>query len=223
MLFAYQKTIFKCMEKLSDQDILNRVYIAAPCSVPWDSMEGNERIRHCQQCKLNVYNVAELSSKETANLIRKKEGRLCLKIYRRRDGTIITDNCPVGLRRIRNGLKTTVAAVVTVAVSIGFMDNASAQGLVGAPVNPKMGQYSGTLPSPAPEQDPRYKESSGEVGSLTEARIPERIDLLAVLVIPALLLFGFLIKNRATMFMTSIFLAVIVFAAGFLVRLFQIT
>lgn len=58
MLFAYRKTIFKCMEKLSDQDILNRVYIAAPCSVPWDSMEGDERIRHCQQCKLNVYNGA---------------------------------------------------------------------------------------------------------------------------------------------------------------------
>lgn len=211
MLFAYRKTIFKCMEKLSDQDILNRVYIAAPCSVPWDSMEGDERIRHCQQCKLNVYNVAELSSKETANLIRKKEGRLCLKIYRRRDGTIITDNCPVGLRRIRNGLKALAVASVTLIVAIGWMDSAQAQGLVGAPVDPRygqsgMGDYYNYGPLPP------------EVAKLLSTPLPLSYSLTTTT-----FLFGFLIKNRATMFMTSIFLAVIVFATGFLVRLFQIT
>ncbi|MEZ4538130.1 MAG: hypothetical protein R3D26_24485 [Cyanobacteriota/Melainabacteria group bacterium] len=99
-----------------------------------------ERIRHCGQCALNVYDVSKLTTREAADLIRNKEGRLCMRLYRRADGTIITDNCPVGLRKIRDRLKLTTVAVLAIFVILGFMDSAQAQGLVGAPVDPRYGQ-----------------------------------------------------------------------------------
>lgn len=200
----------KHMKKSSDQDILSRVYIAAPCSVPWDSMEGDDRIRHCQQCKLNVYNVAELSSKEAANLIRNKEGRLCLKIFRRRDGTIITDNCPVGLRRIRNGLKAIAAAIIALVVAIGWMDSAQAQGLIGAPVEPRYGT-SGMA------NYANYKPLPPQLGILLNTPLATAYFLTTLL-----FLFGFLVKNRATMFMTSIFIVLTVFATGFTARILHL-
>ena len=104
-----------------DRDLLNRVYIAAPCTVDWDSMQGDDRQRFCGQCKLNVYNVESLSTQEAANLIRKSEGRLCMRLYRRKDGTILTDNCPVGLRKIRARMKSCAAAAIGLFVWVGLI------------------------------------------------------------------------------------------------------
>jgi hypothetical protein len=96
--------------------ILDSIEIAAPCSVPWEDMSGNERVRDCSQCKLSVYNISELSKREAENLIREREGRLCIRLYRREDGTVITDNCPVALRRIRNSVRN-VARIAAAALS----------------------------------------------------------------------------------------------------------
>ena len=90
---------------------LDNVRIAAPCSADWDSMFGNERIRFCGQCQLNVYNLSEMSEAEAERLIGQTEGRLCVRYYRRQDGSIITQNCPVGLRAIKRGLSRAAKAV----------------------------------------------------------------------------------------------------------------
>lgn len=90
-------------------------------------MTGDERVRHCAQCKLNVYNISALSTKEATDLIREKEGRLCLRFYRRPDGTIITDNCPKILRRTRDLIAKAAAAILTCSASISFMEEAYGQ------------------------------------------------------------------------------------------------
>jgi hypothetical protein len=66
-------------------------------------MKGDERVRYCEECRLNVYNFAELSRGQAEELIRETEGRLCGIIYRRADGTVLTRDCPVGLMAIRRG------------------------------------------------------------------------------------------------------------------------
>jgi hypothetical protein len=38
---------------------------------------------------------------EATALVYQTEGRLCVSFYRRSDGTILTENCPVGLRSIK--------------------------------------------------------------------------------------------------------------------------
>jgi hypothetical protein len=79
---------------------LNHVRVAAPCPADWDQMIGSERMRFCGQCSLNVYNLSSMTRSEAESLIARNEGRLCVRFYRRRDGSIITEDCPVGLRAI---------------------------------------------------------------------------------------------------------------------------
>lgn len=72
--------------------------VATPCRANWDQMEGNERARFCQQCQKHVYNLSSLSSAAAADLIREKEGKLCVRFYQRADGTVLHgEDCPAGL------------------------------------------------------------------------------------------------------------------------------
>ena len=97
---------------------LDNIRVAAPCSADWDSMFGNERVRLCEQCHLNVYNLSAMSRVEADRLINQTEGRLCVRFYRRRDGSIITQNCPVGLRAIKRRLSRVATAVVSFILSL---------------------------------------------------------------------------------------------------------
>lgn len=90
---------------------LNRVTVAAPCSAGWDRMRGNERIRFCEQCSLNVYNLSAMSKSEAETLIMQAEGRLCVRYYRRADGTILTNNCPVGLHALKRRVTKTASGI----------------------------------------------------------------------------------------------------------------
>ena len=93
---------------------LDHVRVAAPCESDWDQMIGDERVRFCGQCSLNVYNLSSMTRSDAGSLIARTEGRLCVRFYRRRDGSIITRDCPVGLRAIRR-------RVSSVAMAIGSM------------------------------------------------------------------------------------------------------
>jgi hypothetical protein len=44
-------------------------------------------------------------------LILEKEGKLCVRFFRRKDGTVLTDDCPVGLKAIRNLYRRTAACI----------------------------------------------------------------------------------------------------------------
>lgn len=82
-------------------DPLDNIRIASPCKTNWDQMFGDDRKRFCGECKLNVYNLSAMTRQDAENLLFHSEGRLCVKFYRRRDGSVITENCPVGWRRVK--------------------------------------------------------------------------------------------------------------------------
>jgi hypothetical protein len=90
---------------------LNHVRVAAPCPVDWDQMIGDERVRFCGQCSLNVYNLSSMTQSDAESLIARNEGRLCVRFYRRSDGSIITKDCPVGLRAIRRRVSYVAKAI----------------------------------------------------------------------------------------------------------------
>jgi len=96
---------------------LDNVRVAAPCPANWDSMYGNERVRFCGECQLNVYNLSAMSRAEAEQLVGQSEGRLCVRYYRRRDGSIITQNCPVGLRALKRRLSRVGTAIATSVLS----------------------------------------------------------------------------------------------------------
>jgi hypothetical protein len=75
---------------------LDDIHIASPCRASWDRMHGDNRLRFCDQCDRHVYDLTGMSRAEAEALIRRTEGRLCVRFYRRADGTLLTDDCPVG-------------------------------------------------------------------------------------------------------------------------------
>jgi hypothetical protein len=94
------------------RDALDLIEIAIPCEVPWASMPGDELVRHCGQCKQNVYNVSSYTRAEAMQLLR---GRACLRIYRRPDNTVVTSDCRARLRAARKrGLLVFAGALVVV-------------------------------------------------------------------------------------------------------------
>ena len=98
--------------------LLGRVRVAAPCPASWAEMEGDERVRFCRLCRLNVYNLSEMTRAEAEALLARTEGRLCARLYRRADGTVITKDCPVGLRALRRRVRRAAAALFAAVASL---------------------------------------------------------------------------------------------------------
>jgi hypothetical protein len=96
---------------------LEDVSVSRACPADWEAMEGDEQVRYCHLCQLNVYNLSGMSRQQALELVRSREGeRLCVRFYRRTDGTVITDECPAGLKVVRRRL-TLIAVGVTAAVA----------------------------------------------------------------------------------------------------------
>ncbi len=100
------------------QDQIANLQVAAPCHVSWDGMAGDERVRHCTLCSLNVYNFAEMTGDEVRELLERTEGRVCGRLYRRADGTVLTRDCPTGLRALRRRASRVAAAWITALLSL---------------------------------------------------------------------------------------------------------
>ncbi len=90
---------------------LDNIRIASPCSANWEGMFGSDRKRFCGDCKLNVYNLSDMTRHEAENLILSSEGRLCVRFFRRADGTILTKNCPVGSAAVKQRASRVATAV----------------------------------------------------------------------------------------------------------------
>ena len=97
---------------------LDNIRIATPCPVSWESMTGTDEVRSCSHCQLNVYNISSMTRADAAALIAKTEGRLCVRIYKRADGTLLTKDCPVGLRALRRHVSKRATAVFATLISV---------------------------------------------------------------------------------------------------------
>ncbi len=90
---------------------LDRIKIASPCPADWNEMYGDERKRFCAECKLNVYNLSDMTRREAENFLINSEGRVCVKFYRRTDGTVLTKDCPVGWQKLKRKVSYVATAV----------------------------------------------------------------------------------------------------------------
>ncbi|HYP49317.1 MAG TPA: hypothetical protein VEQ34_00140, partial [Pyrinomonadaceae bacterium] len=110
---------------------LNNLKIASPCSQDWNAMIGNDRKRFCGECKLNVYNLSGMTRAEAENLLLNSEGRLCVRFYKRADGTDLTEDCPVGWQAVKRRISRTAAAFVSLIFGLlsglGLMSLATAK------------------------------------------------------------------------------------------------
>jgi len=90
---------------------LDLIQIASPCPASWNSMKGDDRVRFCGECRLNVYNLSEMSRADAETFVSQREGRTCVMFFRRADGTVLTKDCPVGLRAMRQRFVRAVGAL----------------------------------------------------------------------------------------------------------------
>jgi hypothetical protein len=94
------------------------VRVAAPCEEDWDEMRGDERVRFCSRCSHNVYNLSAMSRREAERVVLGAEGRLCVRFYRRKDGTILTQNCPTGLIKLKRRVSRLASATAAAALGL---------------------------------------------------------------------------------------------------------
>jgi len=111
----------------AEKDVLNNVMIAAPCNMGWENMVGDDRVRLCAGCDKNVYNTSRMTKAEIKELLAVEGKAPCLRIYRRADGTMITKDCPVGLRRVRDAWKRLAKAAASIWTCLISITGASAQ------------------------------------------------------------------------------------------------
>ena len=118
---------------------LEGVRVAAPCPADWEKMVGDERVRYCGQCSLHVYNLSGMTKREAEGLVANAEGRLCVRYYQRADGSILTRNCPVGLRALKQRVSRIAGAALSAV--IGFFAGLGLNfGLTPMPTRRVMGQ-----------------------------------------------------------------------------------
>ncbi len=80
---------------------LANLHIASPCHASWDAMTGDDKARFCKSCQKNVFNLSMMSRQEAERLIQSREGNLCVRYAQREDGTVITEDCPIGLEKAK--------------------------------------------------------------------------------------------------------------------------
>ncbi len=97
---------------------LNNLKVASPCPANWDQMYGDNRKRFCGDCKLNVYNLSGMTKDEAEGLIRNAEGRLCVRFYKRADGSVITQDCPVGWAKVKQRARVVTTAVFSLIMAM---------------------------------------------------------------------------------------------------------
>src|SRR5687768_11837993 len=79
--------------------VLEQVRVASPCNETWDSMSGDDRVRHCARCDLDVFNLSAMARDEAEALLAENLGtgaRLCGGGIERDDGSFLTGDCPTG-------------------------------------------------------------------------------------------------------------------------------
>ncbi len=137
--------------------------VTEPCPADWNAMIGNDRVRYCGQCNLNVYNLSGMTSREADDLVTSTEGRLCVRYYQRPDGTVLTQDCPVGLaafkRRLKRAGKVVFASILTIFAGAGFarhyLKNHTTE-----PQRPLMGSVPVRVNTPPPPPEPHVMQGA---------------------------------------------------------------
>ncbi|UOD28247.1 hypothetical protein INH39_22675 [Massilia violaceinigra] len=72
---------------------LHLVEIPVPCTASWEDMTGDVRVRHCEGCNKNVFNLSAMPAVEGAALIAENlNGELCVRMDKRHDGSIVSSD-----------------------------------------------------------------------------------------------------------------------------------
>jgi ankyrin repeat protein len=64
---------------MSKNEILKQLEVKNHCTEDWNEMTGNAEVRFCSHCSLHVNNLSAMTRKQALKLVRKSDGRLCVR------------------------------------------------------------------------------------------------------------------------------------------------
>jgi hypothetical protein len=143
--------------------VLPNIRVATPCSADWNQMAGDDRVRACASCNKNVYNLSSMTRDEAEALIVEKEGKLCVRYYQRKDGTILFEDCAVGISQKRKRRLIAVGAAALLAGGgYAAYERSHSESFVQGALGPehvvsKPAAPTNCFPSPAPVGTPEPK------------------------------------------------------------------
>jgi hypothetical protein len=101
-------------------ELAKRLTVVTPCKVKWKDMQGDDKVRHCALCQLNVYNVREMTTPEVEALL-STPGRTCVQVLRRWDGTVVTGDCRQKWKRRKTRARTALRRATTVFAALSAL------------------------------------------------------------------------------------------------------
>jgi hypothetical protein len=137
--------------------LLDRVRVASPCDADWNEMVGDDRVRFCGKCAKNVFDLSAMARDEAEALVRANEDA-CVRLARRRDGTVVSGDCPVGAKKKRVRLAVlsgiaSAAAACAAALGISELRAAAARHAVPLPFDDHVVEQ-GKMVAPVPDVPP---------------------------------------------------------------------
>jgi len=95
---------------------LDQLQVVSPCSTDWDRMSGDEKKRFCSGCNKFVYDFSQMTRRQVEAIVSINRGRMCARITRRPDGSLLTMETPpahpVIARRASPVVNATLAAIL---------------------------------------------------------------------------------------------------------------
>ena len=107
--------------------------VADPCTEDWAAMRGDDRSRFCGLCRKSVFDLSAMSRDEAEQVLASSSGQLCVRFYRRADGTVSTVDCApdrmAALRKkARRGMVVAAGALAAMCAIVAGLGIASAAG-----------------------------------------------------------------------------------------------
>jgi hypothetical protein len=98
--------------------VLDQLSIPSPCPVNWSELVGDGRKRFCEHCDKHVYDFSKMTATEAVALLSTLRGRVCARITRCADGTVLIEAplpvLPVLRRRASPFASVAVTTLITI-------------------------------------------------------------------------------------------------------------
>lgn len=95
--------------------------VASPCHEPFEAMSGEGAIRSCARCDQEVFDLAQMTLGQAEALVASRQGgSTCVRLHKRRDGTMMFADCAVGAKGVwtrRAGVAIAATVIATTAIA----------------------------------------------------------------------------------------------------------
>ena len=103
---------------MAPKNFLSNLTVSSPCTADWNSMVGNDQVRFCEHCSLQVHNLSLMTRNQAQRLVARSNGRLCVRYHQDSAGKPLTSPVRQKLHRINRRVSRIAAGAFTATLSI---------------------------------------------------------------------------------------------------------